>query len=146
MSIQSKIIYSFLLNTVIALSGGLSSNAIGQARPTGYEYWFNAPSSPLKINVRPENSPLMDLFLENLSQGDIVSFQFGCIAEKDGLIKIVKKSETERIKINSSSDTNNKLYLPKSAHGNSLQSKCSSSLKVSIINVSFADGGKWAIE
>jgi hypothetical protein len=146
MSKQFKVIFLNLFFFIsVILSAGFSAN--GQINPLDDANWMNIPSSPLKIGIKKSKYPLMNgYFLENTSQGSIISFQLGCVTEENGLMTIHQELEVLKGKVKSVSARDNTFYLPRSPHGSYLSSRCDYRYKVTVINVGFADGGVWAIK
>lgn len=111
------------------------------------DYWYNFPSSPLKINIERNKTLFTNEYLENVSKVKITGYQLGCVSEKKDFFEIIRENIEEIIEIDSSDSksSENILYLPKSSHGTYL-SICSFPTKVSVIKVNFVDGGVWMVK
>lgn len=137
-------IFSFASTVFIVLSfEGRFVNA--QSEKQLYEYWYNVPSTPVRIvvqkGVRPDR---LDEFFENVSYGSVTALKLGCITIEHSGYEIGIEEKDIEINLSPLPSQKGKVLLPKGSHGSDI-SICRGAARVAIVAVRFVDGGKWTI-
>jgi len=105
----------------------------------GQQWWYNFPSSPLKIEPTNADSSTMDL--RRVSGDTIIGYRFGCLVLRDGHVEITKRLSLKNLSLKSDSDFFSSAILFK----NDMRSCMEPKPLVAIVEVHFADGGVWSV-
>ena len=125
---------------------GFSSSASAQVRHADF-YFLNVPSAPLLVKMYPGTSTEnANQWLENTSRGTIINFQTGCVRQNTATIEVFDRHRPITIGIGPADSNDNKLFLPRGSHTGDLPLQCAAPNKVAVIEVNFADGGRWSIK
>ena len=125
---------------------GFHGSTTGQVRNADF-YFLNVPSAPLIVKMSPGGSTEIPYqWLENTSRGTIINFQTGCVTQNTAKIEIFDNHRPITIKIGPADSNDNQLFLPRGSHDGYLALQCSAPKKVAVLEVTFADGGRWSIK